>query len=587
MSITSKITEIKYNRAKDSQDKFLSAFGDVIRSGKTDEFESYRNTFLSVTESVWKTRNEEKSFYPLEKYKKNVKTLIDIATGSTNKNSMIMMLQLLEAVYGRLVSCVREEGIKAADASIRSNRNGANLFNTRDFFDLVRPLDISSLENTVNISNLLYNVNLVDMALYYDPSPAKLCKSSTKKPDGVLAADGVKDGMKDSESTPLHWVSTATVIDIQALLGQYIAEQRRKGNMPSMEYWCKEFRLWIGADRERAVDESLREFFTSAVASAGTMYTCGLIAEGCFDIVDEGLYRQRLSTLLLISDIEKRVVAAVHAFLYYMLYWEDSEYVGKELKEGAEKFWPAVAGTYKRFIDRYESDIETLLIDDLNSEWHFRTVDGKDDRVPDSKSQWIYYLLRRFDFRMRNRRHGGVLVLSEAVEGYCLFTIVYMKRYGFRGSPFGWMTDENHSVEHFTKYINKDDNKSVRKRIHEFAEFMTTDTSDGPVSRTDVASGARSVTKNTLFRNIYEGITVGISALYKEQKVKEAREKEAEYLKNKDKIDSKATCWQESILKTIVGAFGEDIDTFGSGGSDNVSYRSVHLLQYTDRKSVV
>ena len=593
MRILDKISEIKSNRekerAKDIQDKFILAFGDIIKSGDSydaDEFGHYLKSFLSITESVWRFRNDVSYKYSLEQYVKNVNALVDIGTGTGNPNAKIKVLIILEAVYDRIAHCIYEDKILESAHPIRSSRRGFDLFNTGDFFGLIRDIEIKTVEKIINIPTLLYNVNLADMALYYDKAAASTALSSavTKKNGGEKSIEYQK-----VENPLNHWVTTATVIDIQALLGQYISEQKHKGNMPTISYWIKEFSGWYYASLDKAVADGLKEYWVTAIANAGAMYTCGLITEGCFDIVEEGLYNRCLTTVSLSSPIDRRVVAVVHAFLYYMLYCEDEKYVGADLRNEAFQFWSKVAGKYKYYIGHYDQEISSYLIDNLNDEWHFvnktegrekeitgDTTDAKiadkEEHIPDYKSQWIYYLLRRFDFRMRNRNGVGILILSDSVEDFCLFTILYLKRYGFNGLPLAWMTDEKHSVSKFLKYIDRENMKSVKKRVHEFVEFMLVDTARV------AADGDKE--HNLLFKTIYEYIRVGISDLYKEEKIKEARKKEAEYLKNKEKIDEMAVGWRDTVLKDIITTFGEDIDTFGSN-TNCIKYVQVHLLQYS------
>lgn len=457
-----------------------------------------------------------------------------------------MVLELLESVYDLLVGIIREHGIK--ETTIQIKRNSFCLIYISDFFDLIKNLDISEVESKIDISKLLYNINLVDMAVFYD-----------------------------SKHDDDYWVSTSTVIDIQASLGFYIFEQKKQGKIPSVLYWGREFRNWIGAEKENAIEERLQDYFASAVANAGTMYVCGLISAGCFDIIDDGFYYRRLSLIALTSHIEKRVVAALHAFLYYMLYSEDEKYVGTDLKIEALKFWEKNRNIYNKFIYDYADDIVKLLIENLNSEWRFEDNEGKPERIHDVRSRWIYYLLRRFDFRMRNRRQGGVLVLPEAVEDYCLFTIMYLSKYRIDSQPLRWMKDSDHNVDDFIKYIDNSNKKSIKKRLQDYTQFA-----EGEYV---IKDDGRRREQTSLFIELYNQIIVGIRDLYKEKKVDEAREKEARFLKDKNEINNKISEWEHIIISAIKNAFSEDIDLYGNG--KDIDFHDISLFHFTTYTDMV
>ena len=274
------------------------AFKEILMKGLVHEYAVYEPSFLDITEFVWANRNVNSTPYPLELFQDNVQSLISACVDSDSINSKKLGLKLIAALYKEIGECVISNGIGIN--SYVTKRKKLNFFSIDDFFELVRKLDCYTLQDTIIIPELLYNMNIVDMALYYDVPP-----------------------------DTIPWRTGENVADIQAYLGSYIAQQRQEGNKPSVNYWTREFTMWSRADRQDGIDKTLKPFFVSEAGKCGALYSCSLISTGCFDIFEIGLFKAGLYTPIILGEAGKRALVSVYAFFYYMYVRESENYVGK------------------------------------------------------------------------------------------------------------------------------------------------------------------------------------------------------------------------------------------------------------------
>ena len=261
-----------------------------------------------------------------------------------------------------------------------------------------------------------------------------------------------------------------------------------------------------------------------------------------------------------------QMVAAVHAFIYYMTMREEEECVGSELQEQAKMFWKENAATYNNFI-RFHPEIKTLWIDNLDAEYRkvCNAVPGK------RRSGWIKDILRSFDFK-DSSTESGLLILPEAVADFCLFSIIDNNE--VCENSLLWMQDQYHNVSDFIGYIQTDNKENLKHEIHNYVSFMMEGSSEKNKEIEDRIN-ARS-------NRIFEQLVVNLSSLYKAKKIKEVREQEAEYLKKLDTINNKKGSWKAEILKTIADKFGKDIDLWGEGEKIYCSVKLFYFPTYTD-----
>jgi len=560
-----KTEETHYNNAKDVQDKFIEAFSKTLDQGLDFEYKEYVSVLRQITRTVWENRNNPATVYPLERYQGNISKLIHVCINSSNPTSAVLALRLIDSIYEDLTTYIKKTCIKklkrneenpVKDSSVLTipkNVTGVSkkqfklyrslqLASSYEYRELLRKTNIKDVEKKVGISRTLFNMNLVNMVLFYEQCEA------------------------DED-----WTADATVLGVQSYLGQYIAEQKQKGEFPTIGYWSRPFWFYfLKLDNVVFLEQALYQVFIQSVANAGIMYTCGLLTAGCFDIVQEGLYRSILATPAFCNDSILRIVAAVHTFIYYMTTREEKDRVGAELQEQAKLFWKENAATYNSFI-RFHTEINTLWVENLDSEYRTVCIEGEMRKKRSEKSGWIEDLLKSFDFKMRSTE-SGLLILTEAVTDFCLFSILYNNITA--ENPLQWMQDEYHNVKNFIGYIQTGNKENLKHEIHKYVNFMM-----------EGASGKNNNNNDRIIaqsKRIFEQLVVNLSSLYKEKKIKEVREQQAEYLKNLDSINNKKDRWKAEILKVIADKFGKDIDFYGEGEKHYHSVNLFNFLTYTD-----
>lgn len=535
--------------ARNVQDRFIEAFGDILKIGSENEYEDFIETFLIITKGVWEKRNEIITAYSLEQYQRNVSRLIRVCIKSRNPDSKLLALRLIDDIYEELSNCIRKSSAKSFTKSgtcqqeekstedIPNINTGASgkvqqfkslrllqLISSYEYKALLKKTDINELVEKVSIQRTLSNMNYVDMTLFYEQCQEKEA-----------------------------WSSSATVLAIQAYQGQYIAEQKQKGNIPSMGYWSRTFwNTFIDPVHGTVIEEAKLPIYYKALANSGIMYTCGLLSAGCFDIVQESLFKEIIAYPSSSNTVINRIVAAVHPYIYYMTSREEADSVGLELLAQAKTFWNNNAEIYDCFI-KNNDEILKLWIDNLNTEYRTVCIRGKEQRKRDENSEWIYSLLQGFDFKM-NSDKGGILTLPEAITDFCLFSILYKSF----STQLNWIEDDYHRVEDFTRYVQADHENEVKQSIRGYVKFRMGKTlCPGKEVKDEIIDGKTN--------EIFKLLVVGIKNLYRDKKVKEAREWQSDYLKNLEVIEGGMDNWEKELIKTVKETFGENMCFFDDG----------------------
>lgn len=547
----------------DIQNAFIEAFSQILANGKKDEFDEYSKVLSDITRYVWENRNSEDSIYTLEEYEKNCEKLLDVCTKSSNYDSKILYLRLLDSIYEDLYNLIREEkNFKQHESNVQHSFHIVSSYSFGS--KILEQVNISDFENTIVISKLFYRMRLVEFVLYTDYKSA---------------ADVTKEMNRRG--------SSGTVSDLQAQLGLYVAKQQRKGNLPEISYWSREFYYRYNIGNIDYLDDTSKESLMNAVAYAGIQFTCGMLIQGQFDIVKKGLYIERMAFIWKYDVIEKKVILAVHAFLYYMAWREDEEAVGVELQQRAKEFAADkdVASSFREFLIR--NDVADVLIDNLRSEWICKKNGEENERIADVKSREMNKVLQRFDFRM-NGRGFRRLIVSEVIDDFCLFTIFYLNiRHRV---DLDWLGDEYHNIEDYIPYISDNDRNrgnneydeiTVEDRIRDYVYFLNADKLPHDVyeDEDDAAEDSELMRECDAEANrIFEILQNSIRSRYKKKKIKEARDKEIAYLKQHEEIEEKMLHWKQDIVNELRSRFGTTLNFMQEQG---ISYQDVKLFSYS------
>ena len=97
---------IQDTTARDVQDRFIEAFGDILITGSENEYNDFIKTLFIITRGVWEKRNEKVTVYSLEQYQRNVSRLIHVCVKSRNPDSKLLALRLIGDIYEELSNCI-------------------------------------------------------------------------------------------------------------------------------------------------------------------------------------------------------------------------------------------------------------------------------------------------------------------------------------------------------------------------------------------------------------------------------------------------------------------------------------------------
>lgn len=546
----------KHNKTKDVQDRFIDAFSKILVKDDKGEFEDYLNVFLKITDSVWKCRNSDDASYDWETYRKNCCILLDACADSSEHQSKIFYLKFLESIYDYLFGLIREEKETQKHTSTCRHR-----FGIVEFYsfcnDIIRKISITEFESSVKLTKLLYQMYVIDLVLFRDYK-------------------GEDKNSSNSGENNERWNPDSTISSIQSAMGQYIVEQQSKGNLPNISYWAGVFNIWYGIENVDYLDESDRANLAEAVANGGVSYACGMLNHTQFDIVKKGLYERRLSSLRKFEYYEARTVLAIHGYLYYMAYRENENVVGEELWKMVRAFLegPDVMQVYREFITQH-GVVNDVLIDNLRSEWRYIKADkneiNKATRIPDEKSRLINAMLGGFDLRLGGRGKQ-TLIMSKVIDDFCLFTILFLSYHSL--SDLRWLGDECHRIEDYISYITKENN--LEERINGFIEFINAD-----ILKNEKSVSDKRKKYEYQANELSEKLQVTIREKYKDKRIREAREKEADYLRNHDIIEEKRIGWKKDIYQYIKNLFGALFHDYLPSSNTNVQFVKVELFNYT------
>lgn len=543
--IGKKYTSDRLVKAGDAQNRFIDAFCTVIKNGDNVTFLEYRKTLGSIIEYVWENRNDVSSLYPLGRFEMNCNKLLDACIESDQNDASILYLRLLDFIYERIYTNI---------VSNKTNRNqydrphSFKILSANKFEKTIESIKhISELEKIIDISKLLWRVQLMDIILF----------------DDYASASRTKD-----ERYPFDfWTPNGDVFDIKAYIGYYLRRKTNEGGEYHSYKWVSEFSLWRDYSNENYISENSNRLLKRSIANSGIIYTGGLLFNGLFDIVREGLYTNLLDKYALgvIGEAGCKAVLATQAYLYYIACCEDKEAVGTDLKNEAKEFIKegVVSSNFREFLKR--CDVEDALIKNLRSERRMRKQNNDEEdkesltRVYDIESRQINGLLRRYDFRMRSDKFHR-LIMSESIDDFCLFTLFYLR---WEKRPFtspeqrmrlmDWMSDEYHSPEDFTHYFAEGNN--TEERIERYLEFIYADILDNAPREEKVNSQRARI--DDLKKAMTDDLISEIQRQYKNLKTKESKDCQNEYDQIVDQVELWKREWKRGILSGIKDSFGE------------------------------
>ena len=153
-------------------------------------------------------------------------------------------------------------------------------------------------------------------------------------------------------------------------------------------------------------------------------------------------------------------------------------------------------------------------------------------------------------------------------------------------ADLNWLGDKYHSIENYIPYISDDgrnqtngyDENPLEFRVREYMHFINADIIARESGNTDDVK--RIISKSS---RIFETIQNEIKTKYKQERIKSAREKEAEFLKKHDEVQSKKNVWEKEIVQRIKEIFGSNIEFIPQNDIDYFEVELFSFSTYTDK----
>lgn len=537
---TKRNAKARAKRIKDKQEIegcFVRAFSKVLVDGRLEDYEEYASVLDRIIDYAWSNRGVKESAYSLNRLEKNCIVLLDACASSSSYNSKILYLRLVKRIYDRIYTLIYEEkeNEKVNVLSI-GKRCTFNIVSSYSFcYDILKSVSIEDFENNICISDLLYRILLTEFVLDHDYI------NDVKRNDKKLDHNG--------------WIPSETVNDIQSHLGLYLAGQVRRGKCLNNSYWSEEYEKWYGIINFKYLgsynDES-KKSFADAIAHSGINYACGLLSNGQFDIIKNGLYLRRLNSIPDCDDTEIKIVLSVHAYLYYMAWRENQEDVGVELQKKARDFVfdPEISSVFRQFLAT--SGVAEVLIDNMRTEWK---REGN-NRVLDPKSRELNRMLRKFDLRTIGK-HFRIIIISDVLDDFFFFTLFYL--YYHHMAELDWLGDNCHNMDDYVQYItdysrnsvNEIDEFCVKKRVKDYYEFLYADMVFG--KKVEPSMRGKILDESERF---YICIINSLKTKYKEYRMEEADKRENAFSERIDSIDDLKQRWFSRISHEVKRRFG-------------------------------
>jgi len=164
------------------------------------------------------------------------------------------------------------------------------------------------------------------------------------------------------------------------------------------------------------------------------------------------------------------------------------------------------------------------------------------------------------------------LIMSEVIDDFCLFTLMFLSYHSL--SDLSWLGDEYHNIEDYISYITTGNNLEERTKL--FVEFMNAD-----ILKDEKADSDKRKKYEYQANDLFEKIRITIKEKYKEKRIREAREKEAAYLKNHDIIEEKRIGWIKDIYQDIKNRFGSLLHDYLPSPNASVQFAQYELFNYT------
>ena len=418
---------------KSFQDKFIDAFSKALSDGDERLINEYINIMCDITVKVWNLRDEgENSAYPLEQLQNNCKILLNVCVDSNKEISKILFLKLINEIYKTLIKLINNEEIlrlkNLNNSSSNNNKKRRQYFKILDwlniynfFMKIFSEIDIKTLRDTINISNLQVNMQLTDLVLFIE---------------SLAPEENIE-----------QWKPDYSILDIQRFMGWYLHKQINTITILS-DYYNDDYKIFAKecilniynlVDVKYKYDDSVKRVLTEIFSIENAIYFCGLINEGLTDIAGE-IFSEYLNTENINHfDSNYIIIARVapFCFIYYLGFCEIDKNVKPEICRKTKELAKKLAAQYKELLQK--SGVINFMIHELIN-----------------SCQYLEKIMRVFNSNT-----------SEIVKNFCVFSIITSNI-----SCISQLKNSDlESIKNFLESIQDDDD--MTKNFPAFLDFIS------------------------------------------------------------------------------------------------------------------
>ena len=604
---------------KNYRDNFVDAFSKALSDGNQRLSEKYTDIVCSILRTILKAFNEGKEpAYSFEQLQKDCRILLQVCADSGNDSSKLLFIKLLSKLYRLLFEYIQENRMlfdrmlfaseQSTDKKSFSTHN-AQYFNIFDFWNvcfffnkILSKIDIRILRDDVNISELLYNIQVTDLALFQDRQRIRDSKINQSYQNGQNNNDQNSTNNQDSNDSNetnnnvkyvrIDWKPEPSIFYIQQYIGWYLNEQLHNPDITAQEITEFAKSCIIGNNylyRIKA-DYEVMKMLANAFLIENAICICGLITAGltdtardvfltCLEAKHNRDNRYYIEASYFGNDSDDFILpSTVFCYLYYLGFWEDEKYIPSELRAKAKKLAKELSYKYREIF--IQQNALQVLIDELRTE-------GKVKFLP----RYIYSIMRRFDFRAQ-KESSYTIVTGNMVKDFCLFSIALFSitLNNPLSHDFDWICDAEHDIIGYLDYIR--DERATLEKLGKFVEFTNTCENTATQGKAEAeAKEEHEKGQPTQVELLFDRIKLDITSLYKDEIKKEAIKADEEYKKKHAEIEDNCRKLEKKVENVVREQFknlvsisdsnvknDDNAKNYNMEASNTIPYHTVEIL---------
>ena len=309
-----------------------------------------------LTKDVWYPCGQgEKAEYSLERLQSNCHILLQAAADSKEEMSKVLFLNLINDLYRDIAAdyihnekgLFRENNIETSaranvnehtEANVSVSKQTFKILNESNFYEffskIFSEISIRTLARTISISDLLYNIQITDLALFIENVRLRMNNNSI-----------------------YSWKVDCSITDIQQFIGSYLRTQASIPGITVDNYsqFAKNCILENWRIDSLTTTVEAKERLRTVFSYENAVYMCGLIDAGMCNLAKDVFsqylkadYQYNYHYYYYVDDFI--FIIAPFCYLYYLGFWEEDRYVNAEIRKQAQWLAKELSKQYKELL---------------------------------------------------------------------------------------------------------------------------------------------------------------------------------------------------------------------------------------------